>query len=98
MQVTGFVSGDLTEYGWVMPAADDGVRLVFGVEYRDDELNTEPDMAARSGDLAGFDHALKPVHGGYDLRELFTEAVVPLVQGKKGAELISLELGYRYSD
>ena len=38
------------------------------------------------------------MHAGYDLREFFTEAVVPLVQGKTGAELISVDLGYRYSD
>jgi outer membrane receptor protein involved in Fe transport len=98
LQVTGFVSGDLTEYGWVMPTAEDGVQVVFGVEYRDDELNSEPDAAVQSGDLAGFDHELKPVHGGYDLQEFFMEAVVPLVQDKKGAELISVDLGYRYSD
>jgi outer membrane receptor protein involved in Fe transport len=98
LQVTGFISGDLSAYGWVLPAAEDGVRVVLGVEYRDDKLNTEPDAAAQSGDFTGFGREVKPVHGGYDLREFFTEAMVPLVQGKKGAELISLDLGYRYSD
>ena len=98
LQVTGFVNGDLTEYGWVMPGAEDGVRLVLGAEYRDDKLNTDPDAAAQSGDFAGFGFSPKPVHGGYDLKELFAEASIPLVQGKMGAELISVDLGYRYSD
>lgn len=98
LQVTGFISGDLTEYGWVMPGAEDGVRVVLGAEYRDDKLNTNPDAAAQSGDFAGFGFSPKPVHGGYDLKELFTEAVIPLIHGKKGAELVSVDLGYRYSD
>ncbi len=98
LQVTGFVSGDLTDYGWVLPGAEDGVRVVLGAEYRDDKLHFNPNEAAQSGDFAGFGAEVKTVHGGYDLKELFTEAAIPLVQGKKGAELISVDLGYRYSD
>jgi outer membrane receptor protein involved in Fe transport len=98
LQVTGFVSGDLTDYGVTIPGADDGIQVVLGFEYRDEELVYAPDEAAQSGDFAGFGSEAKPVHGGFDLWEVFTEARVPIIQGKDWAELVSLELGYRYSD
>lgn len=98
LQVTGYVSGDLTDYGLTLPTADDGVRVVLGIEYRDEELNFSPNEAAQSGDFAGTGTEYKPVYGGFDLREVFAETMVPIVQGKNWAELVSIELGYRYSD
>ena len=98
LQVTGYVSGDLTDYGVSMPPAVEGVQVVLGFEYRDERLVYSPNEAAQSGDFAGSGTEAKPVDDGFDLWEIFTEARVPIVQGKNWAELVSLELGYRYSD
>jgi outer membrane receptor protein involved in Fe transport len=98
LQVTGFVSGDLTEYGWTMPMAEDGVRVVLGLEYRDEKLDFSPNDDAINGDFAGIDREIKPVHGNVELWEVFTEARLPIVQSRTWAELIALELGYRYSN
>jgi len=38
------------------------------------------------------------VKGGFDVQELFAEARLPLVEGKTGAQTLSVEAGYRYSD
>ena len=41
---------------------------------------------------------IEPFDGGFDVSELFLEVLVPVVQDARGAEDLSLELGYRYSD
>ena len=39
----GVVTGDLTDSGWKLPSASDGVKLVFGVEGRHDKLKSTTD-------------------------------------------------------
>jgi outer membrane receptor protein involved in Fe transport len=98
LQVVGYVSGDLTDYGLALPTADDGLKVVLGFEYRDEELDSEPNEAAQSGDFAGSTREAKPVKGELELAEVFTEAKLPIAVGKRWAEYVALELGYRYSD
>jgi outer membrane receptor protein involved in Fe transport len=70
----------------------------MGVEYRDESLDYLPDETAQMGGAAGFGEQISPVSGGYSVKEIFGEAVVPILQGKPGAELVSVDLAYRYSD
>lgn len=98
IQINGYVSGDLGDYGITVPTAEDGVKVVFGLEYRDESLDYNPDENAQNGDVAGFGSSAAPVSGGYTVSEFFTEASVPLLQGKTAAELVSIDLAYRYSD
>ncbi len=95
---SGFISGDLTEYGIRSPAADTGVAVVFGAEYRKENLDFNPDEGFRSGEGAGQGGATNPVSGGYSVFELFMEASVPLVEGRPFAEELNLDFGFRYSD
>ncbi len=95
---SGFIAGDLGDYGVRFPTADTGVALVLGVEYRDENLDFNPDEGFRSGEGAGQGGATPPVSGGYGLFELFMEASIPLVEGKSFAEELNLDLGFRYSD
>lgn len=97
-QFNAYVSGDLGDYGVKVPTADDGIKVVFGLEYRKELLNFLPDNNAQKGGLAGFGTSVSPVSGGYSVSEFFTEASIPLLQGKTAAELVSLDLAYRYSD
>ena len=95
---SGYLAVNLGEYGVQMPAADSGVDLVFGAEYREENLDFSPDSGYTSGDGAGQGGASPAVGGGYDVTEFFLEASLPLVQGANFAEDVTLDLAYRYSD
>lgn len=98
VQLNGFVSGDLGDYGLRLPGADDGIKAVFGLEYRDEQLGYEPDPAALTGDVAGFGANVTAIDAGYSVSEFFTEASVPILEGRTAAELVSVDIAYRYSD
>ena len=95
---SGYIAGDLSEYGIRLPAADTGVAVVLGAEYREENLSFNPDEGFRSGEGAGQGGATEPVSGGYDVFELFMEASIPLVEGRQFAEELTLDLAFRYSD
>ena len=96
--LTGYVQGDLGEYGVKLPWAESGIDVVFGAERRQENLDYNPDDASQRGDIGGLAAALVPVNGGYTVKEAFAEASIPVVQGRRFVEDITLDLGYRYSD
>jgi iron complex outermembrane receptor protein len=96
--VSGSIAADLGRYGLKLPTASDGIGIAFGSEYRSEESELRADAAFQSGDLAGQGAATLNTAGGYDVRELFAEARIPLLQDKPFAQSASMELGYRYSD
>ena len=97
-QYVAFVSGDLTNYGFVSPMAEDGVQVVFGGEYRDEKMDFNPDLGYRTGDGAGQGGPTAAVAGGVDIAEFFIEGKIPLVQYQPWLQSLTLDLGYRYSD
>jgi len=98
IQANAYVSGDLGDYGIVLPTADEGIKVVAGLEYREESLNYYPDKTAQEGGAAGTGSAISPISGQYTVNEFFAEASIPLLEGMRAAELVSLDLGYRYSD
>jgi len=96
--LTGYVQGNLGEYGVKSPWADHGIDVVLGGERRQENLSYHPDDLSVAGAVGGLSAALVPVNGGYTVKEGFTEASVPIVEGKRFMEEVSLDLGYRYSD
>ncbi len=94
-QWVGFVSGDL---GVAVPWAADTIQVVAGFEYRDDQLDFNPDTGFTSGDGAGQGGATGKVDGAIVVKEFFTEAKIPIVQDRSGIQSLSLDLRYRYSD
>jgi len=98
IQTNAYVTADLGDYGIVLPTADEGIKVVLGLEYREERLDYIPDKTAQEGGAAGQGSSEAPVSGRYTVNEFFTEASIPLIEGKTGAELVSLDLGYRYSD
>ncbi|HEX7037191.1 MAG TPA: TonB-dependent receptor [Pseudomonadales bacterium] len=96
--LSGYVTGDLTDQGIRLPTADAGVSVVLGLEYREEKLDFNPDVNFQSGDGAGQGGPTLPVSGDYDVKEVFAEVSVPLVEGAPWAEALALDLGYRYSD
>ena len=96
--VEGKLVGDLEGYGWKLPAASEGIQVALGALYRKEGLVLDPDEVERTGNAAGFGGPVPPVSGSYNVTEAYVEARVPLIQDTSGAQDLSLELGYRYSD
>jgi len=96
--MSGYVAGNLGAYGIKMPWAETGVDVVIGAEYREENLDFNPDNGFRKGLGAGQGGATGPVSGGYDVTEGFIEVSVPLIEGAAFAEELTLDGGYRYSD
>jgi len=93
--VVASLTGDL---GFGSPMAESNVQASFGVEYRRDELNSTTDTAFSSGDGAGQGGPTIGLNGETDVFELFGEARIPLIEGGAFAELLSIDVAYRYSD
>ena len=96
--VSGSVTGELGQYGVKLPSATDGLAVAFGAEYRSEESETRNDVEFQTNDLLGQGGAQLNIQGSYDVREVFVEARLPLVQDKTLAQELSFETGYRYSD
>jgi outer membrane receptor protein involved in Fe transport len=95
---SAYVAGSLGDYGIQSPWAETGIELVVGTEYREENLDFNPDRGNISGDGAGQGGATGPVSGGYDVTEVFFEVSIPVIEGMAFAEEVTLDGGYRYSD
>ncbi|MEL7450124.1 MAG: TonB-dependent receptor, partial [Pseudomonadota bacterium] len=95
----GTLQADLGEYGWSLPTADGGVGVLFGLEYRKDELVSNPDQITQTpgGGFTGVGGATLSVAGELDVQEIFTEIEVPLLSGMTLAEELTFRGQYRYS-
>lgn len=89
--VEGTVSGPLAE----LPAGT--VDVVFGMSYRDLDFRFQPDGGLRPGEVAGFNEQL-PVSGKLDFKDVFVEAVVPIVEKLPFVKSLSTTLGARSTD
>ena len=96
--MSAYVAGNLGEYGVQLPWAETGVDIVVGAEYREENLDFNPDEGFRNGLGAGQGGATNAVSGGYDVTEGFVEVSVPIIEGADWAEELTLDAGYRYSD
>ena len=96
--VSAVLNGDLTDYGFKFPTASDGVKVVFGMEYKRDALETQTDVSFSSGDGAGQGGPTLGLTGEVDSYELFTEFLMPLVTDRPGVKLLDLSGAFRYAD
>ena len=90
----GFVTGVLPS---AMALADDSPIVVFGFEIRDDKYERIADTVFSEGQLLGQGGATKGVAGSIDVKELYFEASIPVMQDESAGDL-TVDLGYRYSD
>lgn len=96
---TGSVTGPVDAIK--LPWAESSLAMSFGAEYRDEQGQFLPDECWKlspSSCLGGAGGNVLPIQGGYYVREVFGEAILPLASGKPGIEGLDLELGYRWSD
>ncbi len=91
-------TGDLEDYGMILPGAIEGIQMAVGTEWREEFLERIVDETYRTGNAAGQGGPTEPVDGKFDVTEIFTEFLVPIVQDRPGIDNLSMDLGYRYSD
>ncbi len=97
--VSASLTGKLGDYGVKFPWAEDGVGIALGVEYRKESLDLQTDASFSllpSSDLAGQGAPTLSSHGAFDVREVFGEIRIPIVENAFFRNL-SLEAGYRHS-
>ncbi len=110
LQTPGFARGDVQEtianfnvtfqggeYGLQIPWANRGIGVNVGAEYRKEALDFDTDTAFSTGDLAGQGGPTIGVEGEFDVRELFAEVELPIMNDSFLHE-VTLTAGYRYSD
>jgi len=92
INAVGTISGTLFNLGL---GADD-VGFATGVEYRKMSSRFIPDTFLASGDVLGFNAGL-PTTGSYDVKEVFGEVRLPIVQDNF-IHALELTGAFRYSD
>ncbi|WP_321396626.1 TonB-dependent receptor domain-containing protein [Emcibacter sp.] len=93
--VNGYVTGDI---GVNVPSAEDPVSLVVGAEYRKEVFERLSDLVFEDGLLLGQGGPTASINGAYDVKEIFGEAIIPIVQNAEFAQDLTMELAIRYSD
>jgi iron complex outermembrane recepter protein len=97
--VSATITGDLGEYGLRSPWASDGIGVAVGGEYRRDALQLQVSDNFLSNDLWGQGGGTPNVPlSSIDVKELFVEARVPLVQDQPFFRLLQVEAGFRKSE
>jgi len=99
--VGGHIQADLSEYDISSPFAEDSsIGVLFGVEYREDDLAAAPDQISQRADggFTGVGGATLPVEGTLDVVEVFTELEIPLVTDKAGFQELVFNGQYRRSE
>jgi outer membrane receptor protein involved in Fe transport len=96
----GTIQADLGDYGWQVPWADYGVSVLFGYEFRKDDLRSRPDEISQvpGGGFTGVGGATLAVGGEMEVNEFFTEIDVPLVSGMTGIQELTFRAQARTSD
>jgi len=80
------------------PWADYPIGIASGLEYRRTSGQVRPDATFQSStEMMGF-NAVPPSHGGFTIKELYVESIIPLISGRTGVDHLALELGYRRSE
>ena len=89
-------TGALGEWGVKTPWAEDGVGVNAGFEYRKESLTLNPDQSFQTGDLTGQGAPTLAVDGDFNVKELFGEIQIPIVQANFIHDL-TFNAGYRKS-
>lgn len=94
---SGSLTGDLGTWGGKSPWASDPVGVSLGAEYRQESLAFIPDGEYLTGDLEGNSLIAAVSAAGFNVREMFGEIRLPVVENLPFAEELTLKSGYRYS-
>ena len=90
------VQGELGAFS--SPFADDSAAILLGVEYRKDKLQSQPDSILIRGGSTGLGGPALPTDAVAEVKEVFAELALPLIQDGTFAEDLSFTGQFRYSD
>lgn len=93
--VEGSLSGDLKFLQ--SPFASAPAALSVGVDYRRETADTRVSGNYASGDLIYYGQGFDIPNKSYDVKEIYGEFKMPLVQDKPWIQALDIEAGYRYS-
>jgi outer membrane receptor protein involved in Fe transport len=93
--VSGALTGSLPI---TSPLANYPIGVAIGAEYRDEKISFQPDTYYSSRDVAGNSGGEFPINGSFNVKEVYGEVRVPLVENKPFFKSLSAEGGVRYSD
>lgn len=91
-QVGASLSGSL----FSLPAGNLGIAV--GAEYREESSYFKPDQLYVQGKALSRSAGIQPTGGGFDVKEVYGEIVVPILSDIPGIQLLAFEGGIRYSD
>jgi iron complex outermembrane receptor protein len=80
------------------PLASYPIGVAIGAEYRDEKISFQPDSSYSSRDVAGNSGGEYPINGSFNVKEVYGEVRVPLIENKPFFKSLSAEGGARYSD
>jgi outer membrane receptor protein involved in Fe transport len=80
------------------PLANYPIGVALGTEYREEKISFQPDSYYSSRDVAGNSGGEYPIAGSFNVKEVYGEVRVPLVENKPFFKSLSAEGGVRYSD
>ena len=89
------LSGDLFS---ISPWTDSKIGFAAGVEYRKERGSSTIDAAYASGDLIGYGQGQNFPVFSYDVKEVYGEMIIPVIEDKPFFNSVQIELGARYSD
>jgi iron complex outermembrane receptor protein len=90
---SAYVTGSLAE----LSAGPLGV--AFGLEFRDDEIDSAADFLGANGGVAAENPLTEgETRGSRDLFDVYAEVNVPLIEGRPGIEFLGLEAAVRFTD
>lgn len=92
----GNVSGDVKFLR--SPFAANPAAISLGVTYRRETADIEVSDDYASGDLIYYGQGFNIPNKSYNVKEVYAEFKMPLVQDKPGIQALDVETGYRYSD
>lgn len=84
-----------------IPESAGPLAVSFGFEYRKEKGALEPDEClklAPSSCQGGAGGNLLPITGGYSVKEIFMEGLLPVFDGASFADSLEVEFGYRRAD
>jgi iron complex outermembrane receptor protein len=84
-----------------IPWAASPLAMSFGVEYREENGTATPDLCWQTQPascLGGAGGSILPISGGFEVKEVFGEVLLPIANDLPGVQALDLEAGYRYAD
>jgi iron complex outermembrane receptor protein len=89
------LNADIQGTAFALPAGD--VKFAVGADYRNISFNFKPDAAVQTGDPFTF-NPQAPTSGSSAVREVFGEALIPIIKDVPFFQSVNLDIAARYSD